>query len=137
MILRWLISAIGFTALKGEASSIARRVGRRATLVALLALLWLTAFGLALAALTAWLSDELGVIAACAIMAAGLTVTGLAIQLALVLGNGRKPQSGFNFPIPGLTANPDGAPGAEGANLGSMAVVAIAGYLLGRQLFRR
>jgi hypothetical protein len=28
VILRWLISAIGFAALKGEASSIARRAGR-------------------------------------------------------------------------------------------------------------
>ena len=93
MILRWLISAIGFAALKGEASSIARRAGRRAIVMALLALVWVTAGGFALGALAVWLSGELGVVAACAIVAAALAVIGLGVQLALVPGAKREAQS--------------------------------------------
>jgi hypothetical protein len=137
MILRWLISAIGLAALKGEASSIARRVGRRAIVVALLALVWVTAGGFALGALAVWLSGELGVIAACAIIAAGLAVIGLGIQLALVLGARRQAPSRFSVPLADLGANAKGTLLPDGADLSSMALLGIIGYLLGRQLFRR
>ena len=135
MILRWLISAIGFAAVKGEASSAAHRFGNRALLFALLALLWATAFGLALATLTVWLSSLVGVAAACGIAAAGVAIAGLIVQVAMIVGNRRDRQS-LNLPFPGLATNPDGTPPFDSASLGSMAVVAIAGYLLGRQLFR-
>jgi hypothetical protein len=91
MILRWLISAIGFAALKGEASTLARNVGRRAAVVVLLALVWVTAIGFALGSLTVWLSHEFGMVAACAIIAAGLAVIGLGVQLAVMLRARRKP----------------------------------------------
>jgi hypothetical protein len=137
VILRWLISAIGFAALKGEVSSVARRVGNRALLVALLALLWVTAFGLALAALTVWLSALVGVAAACGIVATGVALVGLIILLVMIFGNRTESKAApVGLPFPGLTANPGGTPRIDGSSLGSMAVVAIAGYLLGRQLFR-
>lgn len=136
MILRWLISAIGFAALKGEASKLARGVGRRAAIVVLLALVWMTAIGFALGSLTAWLSHELGVVAACAIIAAGLAVIGLGVQLALMLSARRKPSGGFKSPLGEIGSNGIGAPLPGGATLSAIAVVAIAGYLLGRQLFR-
>ena len=137
MILRWLISAIGFAALKGEASSIARRAGRRAIVMALLALIWVTAGGFALGALAVWLSGELGVVPACAIVAAALAVIGLGVQLALVLGARRKAQSGFSPPLADLASNGKGTLFPDGADLSSMALVGIVGYLLARQLFRR
>ena len=137
MILRWLISAIGLAALKGEATSIARRASRGAMLAALLAAIWLTAFGLGLAALTVWLSVQVGVAAACAIVAGALAVIGLVAQVALALRSQKKSESGIGLPFSGLTANPDGTPNADTSNLGAMAVVGIAGYLLGRQLLRR
>jgi hypothetical protein len=136
MILRWLISAIGFAALKGEALAVARNVGRHATLVALLALVWLASLGFALGSLAVWLSHELGVVAACAIIAAGLAVIGLGIQLALMLSARRKPSGGFKSPLGEIASNGIGAALPGGANVGAMAVVAIAGYLLGRQLLR-
>ena len=136
MILRWLISAIGFAALKGEASNLARDVGRRARLVALLAAIWITSFGFALGSLAVWLSHELGVAAACAIIAAGLAVIGLSIQLALMLRARRKPSGGFKSPLGEIGSNGIGASLPGGTNVSAMAVVAVAGYLLGRQLFR-
>ena len=137
MILRWLISAIGFAAIKGEATSIARRAGRGARVMALLALTWVTAFGFGLTALTVWLSAEVGVAAACAIVAGALAVIGLVVQVAMALRSQKKSEPGLSLPFPGLTASPDGAPSRDTSNLGAMAMVGIAGYLLGRQLFRR
>jgi hypothetical protein len=137
MILRWLISAIGLAALKGEASALARGVGRRAAIVVLLAAIWMTAIGFALGSLAVWLSDELGVVAACGIIAAGLAVIGLGVQLAVVLSDRRKPRGGFKSPLGEIGSNGIGAALPGGANVSAMAVVAIAGYLLGRQLFRK
>lgn len=136
MILRWLISAIGLAALRGEASTLARGVGRRAAVVALLAVVWMTAIGFALGSLAVWLSHELGVVAACAIVAAGLAVIGLGVQLAVVLSGRRKPSDGIKFPLGEIGSSGIGTPLPGGTNLSAMAVVAIAGYLLGRQLFR-
>jgi hypothetical protein len=137
MVLRWLISAIGFAALKGEATSMARRAGRRAVIIALLVLVWVTALGFALAALAVWLSAMLGAAAACAVIAGGLAVVGLVAQVSLVLSDRNKPASpGISLPFPDLT-NADGSPNPEASSLGAMAIVGIAGYLLGRQLLRR
>ena len=124
MILRWLISAIGLAALKGEASTLARNVGRRAAVVVLLALVWVTAIGFALGSLTVWLSHEFGVVAACGIIAAGLAVIGLGVQLAVVLSARRKPSGGFKFPLDEISSNGSGTPLPGSANLSAMAVVA-------------
>jgi hypothetical protein len=105
--------------------------------VAFLALVWVTAGGFALGALAVWLSGELGVVAACAIIAAGLAAIGLGIQLALVLGARRKAQSGLNLPLADLASSGNGALFPDDADLSSMAFVGIVGYLLARQLFRR
>lgn len=136
MILRWLISAIGFAALKGEASTLARNVGRRAAVVVLLAAIWVAAIGFALGSLTVWLSHEFGMVAACAIIAAGLAVIGLGVHLAVMLSARRKPSGGFKFPLGETSLNGIGGALPGGTNVSAMAVVAIAGYLLGRQLFR-
>ena len=136
MILRWLISAIGLAALKSEASTLARNVGRRAAVVVLLAAIWVAAIGFALGSLAVWLSHEFGVVAACGIIATGLAVIGLGVQLAMILRARRKPSRGFKFPPGEIGSNGIGTPFPGGANLSAMAVVAIAGYLLSRQLFR-
>ena len=105
-------------------------------MVALLAAIWVASFGFALGSLAVWLSHELGVVAACAIMAAGLAVIGLGVQLAVVLSARRKPSGGFKSPLGEIGSNGIGAALPGGTNVSAMAVVAIAGYLLGRQLFR-
>jgi hypothetical protein len=138
MILRWLMSAIGFATLKGEASQLAARVAKRTALAAAMAVLWLIAFSFALAALTVWLSQELGAAAALAIIAAALAVIGLALQVTLALGRKRRPPPAPGIRFPGLGAS-DGtaAPPGEGQAIGSLAVIALTGYLLARQLFRK
>src|SRR5438105_3796774 len=117
MILRWLISALGFAALKGETASIAHRIGRSVMLYAILAILWLTALGFALAAFAIWLAGQLGAPAACAIIAAALAVIGLAIQVAMALSSRRRKPEPTGFHIPGLTGADGVIPGIDGSNL--------------------
>jgi len=134
-MLRWLISTIGVTALKGEVSAMIKRASRRAALTAVAFLLWLVAFGFALAAFVVWLSAQLGGIAACAIVAGIFAVLGVVIQIGLAIGNRRPAQT--RSTLAGLAPGLEKELGVNAGSLGSMAVVALAGYLVGRRLFRR
>ena len=98
--------------------------------------MWLAALAFAVAALAVWLSAELGVIAACAVIAGGLAVVGLTIQIGLMLGARRRVRR-MPKPLAGPSSGLGGSPDANIGGLGSLAVVAIAGYLLSRQLFRK
>ncbi len=136
MLLRWLLSTIGLAALKGEITAFAKRAGRCALLVAIAGVCWLIAFGFALGALVVWLSSKVGPIGACGIVAAAFIVLALVLQLALTLtANLRRddPPS----PLAGLTGLEEGGLGASAGSLGSMVIVAVAGYLIGRRIFRR
>ena len=135
MLLRWLISTIGVTTLKGELSAIMKRAGRRVLLGAIGLLLWLTALGFALATFVIWLATELGAIAACGIIAASLAVLGLAIQIVLTVSSSRRKKA--KSPLADLAAGINDGFGTSGGSLGSMVVVALAGYLLGRHISRR
>ncbi|MCR4282273.1 MAG: hypothetical protein NUV72_04510 [Bauldia sp.] len=138
MLLGWLISAIGGAALKGEVSAMAQRAGRRTILYALAVVLWLTACGFAIAAFTVWLAGQLGVIAACTIIAAALAVIGLALQLGLAFTASRRNERSVEKVLAALAAQaePPAAVG-EGSALGSLALVAILGWLLARQVSRK
>jgi uncharacterized membrane protein (DUF485 family) len=133
-MLRWLISTIGVTALKGEVSAMVKRASRRAALAAVAFLLWLIAFGFALAAFVLWLSAQVGAIAACGIVAGIFAVLGIGIQIGLAIGGRRRTET--RSPLAGLAAGLDKELGVNAGSLGSMVVVALAGYLLGRRLFR-
>jgi hypothetical protein len=137
MLLRWLISAIGFATLKGEVSAMVQRAAQRAVLMLMVLLLWLGAFSFALAALAVWLSSELGPIAAYGIIAGGFAIIGIFIQIGLAVSANNRKKAAPKISIPGFTPNADGTQTPDVANLGSMAVIAIAGFLLGRQIFRK
>lgn len=137
MLLRWLISTIGFAALKGEVAAMAGRAGRRGILYALAVLFWLSASGFVMAAGTVWLAGLLGTIAACAIVAAALALIGLGLQLGLALSAHRRRHVGITLPPTDLTPPAAGAASQNGGVLGSLAIVAIVGWLLGRRIIRR
>jgi hypothetical protein len=134
-MLRWLISAVGFAALKGEASAAIQRTTRRIVLYLVAMMLWVAAFGFAVGALAVWLSDELGPIAACGIIAAGFAVIGLIIVAVIAAGDRRRAARPIS-PLPNLTATASAAMPDLGT-VGTFAAVGIVGVLLGRWLFRR
>lgn len=135
MSLGSIISGLGFAALKSEVSAAAERAGKRAGLYVLLGVLWLAALGFLFAALTIWLTQMFGGIAACTIIAAALAVLGLVVQVVLMVGARRRrpARSEVNLNIPGLNATATGAP----TDIGALAVVAIVGWLIGRQMTRK
>jgi hypothetical protein len=138
MLLRWLISAVGLATLKGEVSQAVGRATRRALLAAVIGILWLIAIGFAIAALAVWLSHVLGTAAACAIIAGGLAVIGLALQLVLALGGKRKPPPAATpFSAAGTATDATEGTPFEGQNLTSIALIGVIGYLIGRQIFRK
>jgi hypothetical protein len=139
MLLRWLISAIGFAALKGEVSGMVQRAARRAVLLLVVLVLWFAAFGFAIAALAVWLASELGVLPALGIMAGIFVAIAIAIHLILAADARKKPPrpAATAVPFPGLSTGPDGKTNLDMTNLGSLTIVAVAGFLLGRQIFRK
>jgi hypothetical protein len=131
-MLGWLVSSLGIGLLRNSASNAAGQIGRRIAIFATLAALWVTALGFLIAALTVWLVGAIGVIAGLVIMAAGLAIVGLALYLGSSLSARRKPTPVENV----ATAVGTGLVGAEIGSLGSLAVIAAAGFLLARQMHR-
>jgi hypothetical protein len=149
-----LLSAMGLAAVKAEARRAAQNFGKQAAIAGATALLVLTAVGLALAALTVWLSGEVGTIWALLIVAGGLLVIAAVLQLVVRMGN-RKPATYRRAwtPPPSFTATAGDAgvppPGGVsfsattgeappmGSVIGSAAVVAIVGFILARQLGKK
>ena len=135
-----LLRVAGLAALTGQAQAAAQRAARRAALGAATALLGLLAFGVALAAFTVWLSGKVGTIEALAIVAAAFLVLAVIAQgVAAGMRGRRSPQRpAFTASVPplGETFRADGAPPA-GSELGSMAVIALVGYVLAQQLRRK
>ena len=130
-----LISMFGLAALKGEATAMAERAGKRAALYVLVAILWFAALGFLVAAFTIWLAGELGGLAACAIIAAGLAAVGLIVQVALAITARRRQRSQVNVSVPGFSAT--GTATGSGGDIGALAVVAVVGWLLGRQMTKK
>ena len=135
-----LLRVAGLAALKGQAQAAAQRAARRAALGAATGLLGLLAFGFALAAFTVWLSHRVGTINALAIVAAAFLVLAVIVQGIAAGMRGRRPRKrpAFAAAVPPLgdTVRSDTAPPA-GSELGSMAVIALVGYVLAQQLRRK
>jgi hypothetical protein len=140
-----LLSALGIAALKNEVRATARRAGRKAAFGAATGLLFAIAFGFALAALTVWIASELGVIEALLIVAAGAVVIALILQVvASQLDKRPPPRRPYVAAAAPLISDTVGeseprsaAEPPAGSVAGSMAVVALVGFVLAKALFRR
>lgn len=139
-----VLSAIGLAALKIEARAIAQRVARQAALGVATGLLVLTALGLALAALTVWLAGLIGTIWALLAVAGGLLLIAAILQIVARAGSPRRRPRPADAPPrrpaprePEEESAQDPEQPPPGSALGSVAVVAVAGFLLARQMFRR
>jgi hypothetical protein len=130
-----LISALGLAALKGEATAAAQRAARRTAAWVAIGILWVAAVGFLIAALTIWLAGWLGGIAACVIIAAAFVVIGLIVQIAMAMTSRRRQRTEFNLSAPGLSAS--GSASGPATDIGALAVIAVVGWLLGRQMTKK
>jgi hypothetical protein len=137
---QWLTAAAGVEGLKSEATTLARRIVRRAMLTGLVGLLWLVAGGFAVAGFSVWLAGLVGIVAACAIVAAILAAAALAIQLGMSVDKAPSPAA------PAAAETDDDPPRhqardagnedtvSDDAALAGAAFVSLAGYMLGRMV---
>lgn len=138
-----ILTALGLAALKGEAKAAARRVGRRAAFAATTIVLLVLAFSFGLAALTVWLAGLVGVIWALLIIAAAMLVLALIVQFIAYLSDRNPPRRQRFRPQMaaaadlGQAASDEDAEAPTGSAVGSLAVIAVVGFVLARQLFKR
>lgn len=128
-MLHWLISVIGGGLLKGEVTERLRRAGRRAGIIVFVVVLWLAALGFAIAAFMTWLSEKLGPVEACGVVAAALAVVAIIVQITLRLSRGRPSREKPRASLADLGLGEDLA---SASPIGMVAVIALLGYLLGR-----
>jgi hypothetical protein len=143
-----LLTTLGIAALKNEVQAKTRRLTRRVAFGAATGLLLVLAFSFGLAAFTVWLAGEVGTVQALAIVAAAMLViagivwlVGRAIERSEAAPAARafRPQPLASAPLADAA---DGAPRPEGevptgSFVGSLAVIAVLGFTLARQLFKR
>ena len=122
-----LISALGLARLKVYLESLGRYLGLQAVLILALSLLLVLAAGFGVTALTIWLTTQLGAATAFAVVASGFFVVALLVQVAILVRKRKRTRYAAAF-------------GAEVQSdqmaFGSVAAMAVIGYLLGRQVLR-
>jgi len=135
-LLHWLLQAASLAALRGEAAEIAHRASRRVMLTAIAGLLWVLVAGFLLGALVIWLSGKVGPIYACAIVAGAFAVVALILHLIAARLARHQPWARFKAHVRELVeAAGNGA--VEEGTLGALAVIALAGFILGSRGRRR
>lgn len=135
-LLRWMIQAASLAALRGEAAAVAHRASRRAMLTATAVLLWALVAGFLLGAFVIWLSGRVGPILACVIVAAAFAVVALILHLVAARMARQAPWAQFKAHVRELVEAADQGAVEEGA-IGALAVIALAGYILGSRGRRR
>ena len=133
--------SLGIDLAKGRAKAGAKRFARQAAVGAATLLFLILAFSFGLAALTVWLSREIGTVPALGFIGLGfLVIAAVVVAIAAATDKSRRrrprPQP-IGAAVKQEFVSADGQPAPTGSTVGAMGVVAIIGYLLARQLFRR
>lgn len=132
-----LLTAVGLAAVKGEVTATARKALRRLAAAITSGLLFVIAAGFGLAALTDWLAGRLGTTEALAIVATGLVLLAFIIKSLSSLVNRRRSSPRDQRPPVADLAEALQAAGRPGSEMLALAIVAVVGFLLARQLDRR
>jgi len=127
-----LFSILGVARLKSYLESLGRYAGVQAALTAALLVLITLAAGFGITALTIWLVELYGAALAFAFVAAGFVVVALVLQLVLTVRKRRR--AARVAPLLGQNDQTDQAGMSDQTALGSIAAIAVIGYLLGRRI---
>jgi hypothetical protein len=130
-----VLGAIGLATFKAEI----RAAGRRMAIAALSGLLLATGVCFAVAAFAVWLAGEIGTVGALLSLAGGFVVLALIVHGVARLAAGRPRK---RAPPPTPEAAPAAAQSAAeapspGSEIGAVAIVALLGFLLARQMLER
>lgn len=134
-------ASLGAKLARGQVKAAVRRAVQNAVFATVLAILGVFAFAFALAAFTVWLARHVGTIDALWLVAGGFA--GLALIVYIVWKISMRQTAARPSPRPSPIAaafeetHADGREPPPGSALGSLAVVALVGYLMARQMFKR
>ncbi len=128
-----LLSALGIVRLKNYLASLGRYVVGQAVLLAGLLLMIVLALGFGVTALTIWLAEQWGPAIAFGVVAGGFLVLALILEVIMVVRRMGRADAARKQPAAAFGA---GMPPDQMA-FGSVAAMAVLGYILGRQIMRR
>jgi hypothetical protein len=133
--------SLGVDLAKGRAKAGARRFMRQAAVGAATLFFLILAFSFALAAFSVWLAGEIGTVPALGFIGLGFLVVGVLIAAIAAATDKRRRRGSRPQPIGAAVkqefVSAESEPAPTGSTVGAMGVVAVIGYLLARQLFRR
>jgi len=135
--------SLGVDLAKGRAKAQARRFARQAAVGAATLLFLILAFSFGLAAFTVWLAREIGTIPALGFIGLAFLIIAVAVAGIAALTDENRRSRPPAQPIASaikqefVSAEGDGEPVPAGSTVGAMGMVALIGFLLARQLFRR
>ena len=133
---------LGARLARHEVKAAVARAVRNAAFGAALAILAVLAFGFALAAFTVWLAGEIGAVPALGYIALGFLVLAVVVYVIwrVSMGGGQRRRRPEASPLAAALDGESRESGQEppaGSALGSLGVVALVGFLMARQMFRR
>ncbi|MCP4385430.1 MAG: phage holin family protein [Hyphomicrobiales bacterium] len=139
MILRGVLrtAKLGVGLARQEAKDTIARAVRQAALAVVVLSFLLLAFGFALGAFAVWLSREIGTVHALGFIALGFVILAAILYGISRTGGDRKPKSAREQLADSLAESDESEESQPGSTVASLAVVALVGFTLARQLFRR
>lgn len=131
-------ASIGATFARSRVKTAIRNAVKQAVFASIVLVLLLLAFGFGLGCLVVWLSHEIGAVPALGFVALGFLVLAMIVYVIWRISSGGAAPAARRSPISdAFEERKGGQEPPPGSALGSLAVVALVGYLMGRQVFRK
>lgn len=134
-------ASLGVSVARTEAKAVIARAVTNAAFAAGVGILAIFAFAFGLATFTVWLAHEIGTVPALGYIALGFLVLTIIVFIVWrVSTREKKPPPRAESPLAAAFNDQPRRPGEEpppGSAIGSLGVVALVGFLMARQIFRR
>lgn len=131
-------ASVGVAIARSRARAAIRNAVKQAVFASIVLVLLVLAFGFGLGCFTVWLSHEIGTVPALGFIALGFLVIAIIVYVIWRVSGQQPAPARRRSPIAdAFDEKKAGHEPPPGSALGSLAMVALVGYLMGRQMFRR
>ena len=130
-------ASVGVALARGRARVAIRNAIKQAVFASIVVVLLVLAFGFGLACFTVWLAREIHTVPALGFIALGFLVIAIIVYIIWRVSGQPAPARRRSPIADAFDERKAGQEPPPGSALGSLAVVAFVGYLMGRQLFRK
>jgi hypothetical protein len=130
-------ASVGVAIARSRARAAIRNAVKQAVFASIVLVLLVLAFGFGLGCFTVWLSHEIGTVPALGFIALGFLVIAIIVYVIWRVSSQPAPARRRSPIADSFDEKKRGQEPPPGSALGSLAVVALVGYLMGRQIFRK